>query len=120
MRELVRTILLEAQQHAGSHKQLVAQITPLIGRHYEQNSVSAWLKGRNMPPADVLLAAVKVTENAAKPISLDDLLFGESLQEQMTLLKEEVRGLTGEVADLKRRIEMRPLLAGAPLPLESQ
>jgi transcriptional regulator with XRE-family HTH domain len=88
MRALVMEVMGQASRKAGKQRALLNQIEPLIGNSFETNSVSAWVRGRNMPGADVLLAAAK-----ANGISLDELLFGESLLSRQDRLEKELGDL---------------------------
>jgi transcriptional regulator with XRE-family HTH domain len=88
MRPLVARVMREAAGAAGKQRALLNQIEPLVGRTFKDNSVSAWVRGRNMPNADVLLAAAK-----ANRISLDELLYGESLEARQDRLEKELADL---------------------------
>jgi hypothetical protein len=61
-------------------------------------TVQSWARGDGMPPADVLLAAVKATG-----IHLDELLYHESLLDRLTRverrLDEQGRQAEGEATD---------------------
>jgi transcriptional regulator with XRE-family HTH domain len=96
MRRLVTRVMGEAKRHSGKTAAFLLEIRPLISKQdYVENAVSAWLTGRTMPPAEVLLAAAKVSG-----VSLDELLFGESLLSRQDRLEKEL-------GDLRQAIEGR-------------
>jgi len=100
MQNVVKEVMGRAYRHTGGHAALLLAIRPLIRKQdHKENSASAWIKGRTVPPADVLLAAAKVAE-----ISLDELLFGETLKGRQDRLERELK-------ELRAAIETRPLLA---------
>jgi len=95
MRDLVARVIGEAKAKAGKADALLALIHPLLNETYSTRSVSSWIKGPNMPNADVLLAAAKVSG-----ISIDELLFGESLRARQDRMDKEL-------ADLREALEAR-------------
>ena len=95
MRDLVARVIGEAKAKAGKAGALLALIHPLLNETYSERSVSSWIKGHNMPNADVLLAAAKVSG-----ISLDELLYGESLKSRQDRLEREL-------GDLRQALEGR-------------
>ncbi|MGH7918779.1 MAG: hypothetical protein ACREQM_02410 [Candidatus Dormibacteraceae bacterium] len=65
--DLVRRVLQAARTHAGNAEKLAAQLQDLgiageHGRAYSQSAVSNWIRGRTMPPADVLVAAAEIAK----------------------------------------------------------
>ena len=101
MQTLVKEVMGRAYRHAGGHAALLLAIRPLIRKKdHQETSASGWVTGRSVPPADVLLAAAKVAH-----VSLDELLFGESLVARQDRLEREL-------GELRKTIEDRPLLAG--------
>lgn len=70
---LVREIIEDARRRAGTGPVLAQRLEEMgAGREqgrYSESAISNWIKGRAMPPADVLLAAATVAS-----ISLDDRL----------------------------------------------
>jgi transcriptional regulator with XRE-family HTH domain len=91
MEKVAREVMQRAYRAMGGHAQLLLAIKPHVRdskREIKQNSASAWVTGRVVPPADVLLAAAKVAG-----VSIDDLLFGESLKARQDRLEREVRDL---------------------------
>jgi transcriptional regulator with XRE-family HTH domain len=63
--QTVREILEEARRVAGSGTRLAAQLEALgIGppdtNRYSESAISNWIRGRTMPPADVLVAASQI------------------------------------------------------------
>lgn len=74
----VRTILEEARRVAGGGPRFAARLEevgvgpPETGR-YSESAISNWIRGRTMPPADVLLAAALMAG-----ISVDDRLLVSS------------------------------------------
>jgi transcriptional regulator with XRE-family HTH domain len=91
-------VMREAWRKAGKQTALAVQIAPLIGYKPAENTISGWVTGRNMPNADVLLAAAKLSG-----ISLDELLFGESLEARQDRLEKELE-------DLRRAVQGRAVL----------
>jgi transcriptional regulator with XRE-family HTH domain len=84
----VREVVEEARRRAGSGPALAglleeAGVGPENGR-YSESGISNWVKGRAMPPADVLLAAAAVGH-----VSLDSKLRAA-----------EAPGVPGEAGDL--------------------
>jgi hypothetical protein len=64
-------ILRVAKDRATKAAALIDRMEPFVNRRYDEDSVSAWINGRTVPPADVLLAAAKATD-----LSLDEWLDG--------------------------------------------
>lgn len=95
MAELAVQAMQEAKARAGKASVLVARMEPLVGRRYDEDSVSAWIRGRTVPPADALLAAAKVTG-----LSVDDFLRqdGEHLQSLSDRLNDQ-SAMIGELRE---------------------
>jgi hypothetical protein len=90
MEGVIKEAIRRAIAAAGSQKQLHALILPILRRPIQPGSISSWLREDKpaMPPADALLAMAKVTN-----LSLDELLFGESLTARQDRLEREVQDL---------------------------
>lgn len=109
--QLVREILEEARRAVGGGPSFAARLSehgvgPETG-HYSQSAVSNWIKGRTMPPADVLLAAAQIAG-----ISLDDRLAitattsrsEEDWQTAVDDLQAQIDGLRAEMLNLAARL----------------
>jgi transcriptional regulator with XRE-family HTH domain len=90
MGESVATIVEAAKRKSGKALELINRLEPLVGRRYDESTVSAWMRGRSMPPGDVLLALAKVA--------------GESVDEVIGL-SEERRELTVRIRALERQMQ---------------
>ena len=89
LKDLVARLMHEAREKAGMDKELARLIQPEVGHLYSFGTVSAWAKGRSMPPATVLLAACKVTG-----ISIDAALFGEgAVMERLQRVEDALKQL---------------------------
>lgn len=97
MQKVAKEVMTQAYRHfedTGGHAALLAAIRPYLKKQdYQQNASSAWLRGRAVPPADVLLAAALVAN-----VSLDELLYGESLLARQDRLEKEL-------AEVRRLVE---------------
>lgn len=115
---VVRTVLEDARRAAGSGAALGAGledegVAPDGGR-YSESAISNWIKGRTMPPADVLLAAAKLAG-----ISLDERITGKpagagtehtaELEAQIHELRRELDFLRADLIELYGR-------TGVPMP----
>lgn len=82
---LVREVMKAAREKTGKSAALVAALKPRIGgRLYDEKTVSAWIRGTGMPPADVFLAAIQVAG-----ISIDERLgIGRKESETERIAKE--------------------------------
>lgn len=97
METVVVRLMTDAKRKSGKSAALLARIRPHIDKgDYSESSVSSWLSGRAMPPADVLLAIAKEFE-----ISIDELLFSESLKSRQDRLELEL-------GELREQIEGKP------------
>jgi hypothetical protein len=110
MAELAVQAMQEAKERAGKAAVLVARMEPLVNRRYDEDSVSAWIRGRTVPPADALLAAAKVTG-----ISIDEFLGREgdrpeSLSARIGHQAEAIEDLRREVEDLTQVVAAVPEL----------
>ena len=72
--------------------ELAVRIAPLLRKTdpVRPQAISAWRKGTNRMPADALLAACLVTG-----VSVDELLFGESLKSRLDRIEKRVEDLAG-------------------------
>jgi hypothetical protein len=100
--EIVRELLEEARRVAGSGPRLAAQLEAMgIGppdtNRYSESAISNWIRGRTMPPADVLVAASQI---AGQPVGLP-LAAAQAgalqLQEQIDALRAAVMDLFGRL-----------------------
>jgi transcriptional regulator with XRE-family HTH domain len=94
MAEVAVRAMRRAKERAVRAGILVARMEPYVGRRYDEDSVSAWINGRTVPPADALLAAAK-----AMNVSLDREL---GLGEPPT---DEIGQVVAEIASLRRELE---------------
>jgi len=108
----VREILEEARRVAGSGSRLAARLEELgIGppdtNRYSESAISNWIRGRTMPPADVLVAATVI---AGQPLTRA-LAVTEPSQSARDLahLQYQVDALRAAVIDLYGRL-------GYPMP----
>src|SRR5262245_38106042 len=109
--EIVRELLEEARRVAGSGTRLAAQLETMgIGppdtNRYSESAISNWIRGRTMPPADVLVAASQI---AGQPVRLP-LAAGQADGAQ---LQEQIDALRAAVIDIYGRLGfVAPNLAG--------
>jgi len=89
-REIVGELVDTARRSAGNGEALAQQLEQLgvsgERSRYSMSAISNWVKGRTMPPADVLLAVA--------------LVSGQSLDAKLN----EQRGTNEEVDDLKAEL----------------
>jgi transcriptional regulator with XRE-family HTH domain len=103
--KMVSDVLAEARRHAGNGPLLAEELHRLgVGPdgRYSESAISNWIKGRAMPPADVLLAAA-----ALGAISLDDRLGApqpEADEMPVDALAEDVRRLNRQLAQMQARV----------------
>jgi transcriptional regulator with XRE-family HTH domain len=100
--EIVRELLEEARRVAGSGPRLAAQLEALgIGppdtNRYSESAISNWIRGRTMPPADVLVAASQI---AGQPVRLPLA----AAQADAAQLQEQIDALRAAVIDLYGRL----------------
>jgi transcriptional regulator with XRE-family HTH domain len=90
MKDVVARLMDEARRRAGGADQLIELVTPHVQKKdYKKQAVSSWQRGTAMPPAEVLLAACKVTG-----ISIDATLYGEgSMLERLDRLERRLAEL---------------------------
>ena len=110
MAELAVQAIQEAKQRVGKASVLVVRMEPLVGRRYDEDSVSAWTRGRTVPPADALLAAAKVTG-----ISIDEYLrldgeSGGGLSDRLGQQADAIEDLRGQVEQLTEVVGTMPEL----------
>lgn len=87
VRDLFRRV-----HHKMQDAELLEAIHPMVRKKdYKPAIVSSWRNGPAMPPAEVILAVALVTQT-----SLDELLFGESLQDKIA------QPLAQEIDELRR------------------
>lgn len=100
---LVREILDDARRHAGTGPLLAQRLEELgAGREqgrYSESAISNWVKGRAMPPADVLLAAA-----AAASISIDRKLADATAGRADEAAPQAPADLEAVVHDLRRQL----------------
>jgi hypothetical protein len=112
----VREILQDARRVAGSGSRLAARLEELgIGppetSRYSESAISNWIRGRTMPPADVLVAATVI---AGHPLAWPrDVAESDgatrALQDGTAQLQYQVDALRAAVIDLYGRL-------GFPMP----
>jgi hypothetical protein len=95
----VREILEEARRVTGSGARLAARLEELgIGppdtNRYSESAVSNWIRGRTMPPADVLVAASSIAGYPLEHPTAGGQMDGR-LQDQIDALKVAVITLYG-------------------------
>jgi hypothetical protein len=100
--EIVRELLEEARRVAGSGPRLAAQLEAMgIGppdtNRYSESAISNWIRGRTMPPADVLVAASMI---AGQPVGLRLA----AAQADAAQLQEQIDALRAAVIDLYGRL----------------
>lgn len=83
---VIRAVMREAKERAGSAERLVRKMHPDLRR--SDSAISAYIKGDSVPPADVFLEAARVME-----IRVDEHLYGESLAGQLEVMKAELEDL---------------------------
>jgi hypothetical protein len=111
----VREILDEARRIAGSGPRLAARLEELgIGppdtNRYSESAISNWIRGRTMPPADVLVAASLIAgQPLARPGSAADAAVVLHRLEDIEGLQQQVDALRAAVIDLYGRL-------GFPMP----
>jgi transcriptional regulator with XRE-family HTH domain len=110
MAELAVQAMREAKSRAAKASVLVVRMEPLVGRRYDEDSVSAWIRGRTVPPADALLAAAKVTG-----VSIDEYLqadegAADGLNERLGQQAYEIENLSQQVERLTQVVATVPEL----------
>jgi hypothetical protein len=100
--EIVRELLEGARRVAGSGPRLAAQLEAMgIGppdtNRYSESAISNWIRGRTMPPADVLVAASAI---AGQPVRLPLAVA----QADAAQLQEQIDALRAAVIDLFGRL----------------
>lgn len=112
IRGVIKEVIASARQEAGGDAlDLVSRLKEMgikSGRNaagdYSPSIVSKWLKGRVVPPADVVLAAAIIGR-----FNLDDALRGPgSTQAQIAQLRDELRSTATTIEKLARRIPVPP------------
>jgi len=99
-RSLVGELVEAARRSAGNGEALAQQLEALgvrgeRGSRYSMSAISNWVKGRTMPPADVLLAVAVVSGQ-----SLDAMLH-EAMGSGGSSSVAEMDGLRAELAKLQ-------------------
>jgi transcriptional regulator with XRE-family HTH domain len=98
MQAIVRQLMEQIRTRVGKDAELVVKIAPLIGHTYSAASVSGWRRGHDRMPAEVLLAACQVTG-----VSIDELLFGQSVLETTKRVEKEWADFREEVRQALER-----------------
>ena len=108
-RSLVGQFIDDGRRTVGNGEALAQALEKLgvggdRGNRYSMSAISNWVKGRTMPPADVLLAVALVSGQ-----SLDSLLPGRQGTDQaegqdVTQLKTELARLQAEMMHLYSKI----------------
>lgn len=99
-RAIVGELVDDARRAAGNGEALAQQLEALgvrgdRGSRYSMSAISNWVKGRTMPPADVLLA-VSVTSGQSLDAKLHQHLGGTQASST-----DDLDGLRAEVARLQ-------------------
>lgn len=100
-RAMIGELVDLARKEAGNGEALAQQLEALgvvgeRGGRYSMSAISNWVKGRTMPPADVLLAVAIVSGQ-----SLDTRLTTHGHQTPAGAEGENVEGLKSELARLQ-------------------
>jgi hypothetical protein len=100
--QTVREILEEARRVAGSGTRLAAQLEALgIGppdtNRYSESAISNWIRGRTMPPADVLVAASLIAGHPVGRAADTSYADVAALQDQVDALRAAVIDLYGRL-----------------------
>ena len=110
-RAIVGELVEDARKAAGNGEALAQQLEALgvrgeRGTRYSMSAISNWVKGRTMPPADVLLAAA-VTSGQSLDAKLAEHIDGASGakdQSGLETLQAEVARLQAEMINLRSQI----------------
>ena len=110
-RAIVGELVEDARKAAGNGEALAQQLEALgvrgeRGARYSLSAISNWVKGRTMPPADVLLAAA-VTSGQSLDAKLAERVDGAaSAKDQggLETLQAEVARLQAEMINLRSQI----------------
>ena len=118
---LVREIVEEARKTVGSGPRLAERledlgIGPETGR-YSESAVSNWIKGRTMPPGDVVLAAAWLAG-----ISIDSRLLATAeaanaaadWQEAVEELQVQIEALQAQIIEVCGRLGVPVPALGVP------
>ena len=112
----VREILEDARRVAGSGSRLATRLEELgIGppetNRYSESAISNWIRGRTMPPADVLVAATVIAgQPIARPLSVaESSQTFRAFEDGTARLQYQVDALRAAVIDLYGRL-------GYPMP----
>ncbi len=88
MSTVIRAVMKEAKEKAGSADRLVKRMAPALRK--SDSAISAYITGTSVPPADVFLEAARVMQ-----IPVDRHLFGESLADEVRRMRQELDELKG-------------------------
>ena len=110
-RAIVGELVEDARKAAGNGEALAQQLEALgvrgeRGARYSMSAISNWVKGRTMPPADVLLAAA-VTSGQSLDAKLAEHINGAAGgrdQSGIEGLRAEVARLQAEMINLRGQI----------------
>jgi hypothetical protein len=111
MAEIAANAIRIAKDRASKATALAERMEPWVNRRYDEDSVTAWINRRTVPPADALLAAAKATD-----LSLDDWLKDSVLPPQLTGLHDRHSDVTHVFAtrgEFTSSIPPERLFAGA-------
>ena len=106
----VREMLEEARRIAGSGQRLAARLEELgIGppdtNRYSESAISNWIRGRTMPPADVLVAASLIAGHPlTRPGSTPEAAVVLHRLEDLDRLQQQVDALRAAIIDLYGRL----------------
>lgn len=69
MEQAVSGLVAEAVRRHGKAANLGRQLKQLVGRDYDESSISKWARGEVQPPANIFLAVAKVSD-----LSVDEFM----------------------------------------------
>lgn len=115
MDDVVREVMAAAKRRFGKADAFLLAITPYIRKKdYKRNAVYSWLNGNSMPPAEVVLAAAKVSN-----LALDEYLSGESIAIRLDQVVEEQRQTAETLREVQEQVRgLREALEGRRLRLQ--
>lgn len=107
-RDLVGLFFARARDLAGSEADLAELIAPWLGVRRDRTTVSAWISGRNNPPAFLLFSLARHYD-----LSLDELWMSaeehRSLQEQLQEVRSHLVVVEAAVNQLLSVAGQRPM-----------
>lgn len=108
---VVRETIEEARRVLGGGPSFAERLAEVGvgpgGGHYSQSAVSNWVKGRTMPPADVLVASAGLTGISLDPRILATFTDGRDGTDWRTAvgdLQKQVDALTAQLLEICSRL----------------